>query len=142
MNPVFAGALFARFLVLRKSKKGTLTDFRIKNDENFGLCLFYFSHFSTKEGNIKIDFFALKARFLQGPFFARFSTFLGAKKGPHSITLKSPFYRYLFKSQVKEPRLTNTRNGGAVLSISGLIIKKNIHLIILIIVEKSSILCS
>ena len=31
--------------------------------------------------------FALKARFFSGAFFARFSTFLGAKKGPSVYTL-------------------------------------------------------
>ena len=43
------GTLFARFLLLRNSKKGTLADFRGKNDENFGFCLFYLGHFSTSK---------------------------------------------------------------------------------------------
>ena len=41
----------------KQKKNETLTDFRRKIDENFGLCLFYFSHFSTKERNICLFMF-------------------------------------------------------------------------------------
>ena len=43
----------------RKQKIGTLTDFRRKNDGNFGLCLFYLGYFSTKERNICLFLFVL-----------------------------------------------------------------------------------
>ena len=43
----------------KKQKKGKLTDFRRKNDENFGFCLFYLGHFSTKERNICLFVFVL-----------------------------------------------------------------------------------
>ena len=52
LHPLLQIPFIARFLLVRKSKKGTLTDFRRKNYENFGLCLFYLGHFSAKERNI------------------------------------------------------------------------------------------
>ena len=36
LRPFLHGSFFARFLLLRKCKKGTPTNFRRKNDENFG----------------------------------------------------------------------------------------------------------
>ena len=48
-TPFLAEALFARFLALRKSKKGTLKDFRRKNDENLGLCFLFGSFFYKRE---------------------------------------------------------------------------------------------
>ena len=47
-------------------------------------------------------FFALRARFLQGPFFAPFSTYLGAKKGPPLYCNKpgQPIAYFRFKPEV------------------------------------------
>ena len=60
-NKIFysGGPFFARFSAFFRCKKGTLTDFRRKNDENFGFCLFYLGHFSTKERNICLFLFLL-----------------------------------------------------------------------------------
>ena len=68
-------AFFAKILLGRKSeKKGFLRISEEKNDENFGLWLFYWGHFSTKEK----------------PFFARFSTFFRFKKrSPNSFLICS-----------------------------------------------------
>ena len=52
--------------------------------------------------SVSEPFFALMARFLQSPFFAQFSTFLGAKKSPHCIILvefQSPNYAIGEKNQ-------------------------------------------
>ena len=52
-GPFFA-PLFCTVIGRPTSKKGTFTDFRKKNDKNFGLhvCLFYLSHFSKKREEI------------------------------------------------------------------------------------------
>ena len=60
----------------RAKKNGfqkTLTDFKRKNDENFGFCLFYLGHFSTKERNICL-------------FLVIFSSSENAKKGHSRIS--------------------------------------------------------
>ena len=49
---LFAPLFCTVFARLKKQIKGTLTDFRRKNDENFGLCLFYFCHFFKKDRSI------------------------------------------------------------------------------------------
>ena len=86
----------------KRKNKGTLTDFRSKNDENFGFCLFYFGHFSTKERNICLFLFVL-SNFLfliKKPFISRILSGISELKvesvSDPFFALKARFFSWTF----------------------------------------------